>query len=112
MSVTLTYKKFGLIPISTTWFNSETSVDSYDLSTIHIFRQSTAEMATDKITCIQQNIFYTSIIDLEQPQEELWKACAPKSCRYEIRKIQKLVDNGEDVQVIGIYARLGIKPCR
>jgi hypothetical protein len=34
--------------------------------------------------------FHTPLINLSRPQEQLWQDCDPKSCRYEIRKAQKL----------------------
>ncbi len=34
--------------------------------------------------------FYTPLVDLARPEEQLWQKLEPKSCRYEIRKAQKL----------------------
>ncbi|MEI6561021.1 MAG: GNAT family N-acetyltransferase [Verrucomicrobiota bacterium] len=34
--------------------------------------------------------FFTPLIDLALPEDQLWQALEPKSCRYEIRKAQKM----------------------
>lgn len=34
--------------------------------------------------------FYTPLIDLAQAEEQLWQRLEPKSCRYEIRKAEKM----------------------
>ncbi len=99
MSVTISYKKFGLIPVATTWFNTDAALNVDKLGMLHIFRQSTVELTLGQTVCIQQSIFNTTVIDLTQSEEEIWKAFDPKSCRYEIRKIQKMVDKGEDVKI-------------
>ncbi len=38
----------------------------------------------------QQRPFHTPLIDLRQAEEALWQKLEPKSCRYEIRKAQKM----------------------
>ena len=40
------------------------------------------------IFCTRQ--FFTPLIDLSLPEDQLWQALEPKSCRYEIRKAQKM----------------------
>ena len=37
-----------------------------------------------------QRRFHTPLIDLARTEEQLWQALEPKSCRYEIRKAQKM----------------------
>jgi lipid II:glycine glycyltransferase (peptidoglycan interpeptide bridge formation enzyme) len=100
MSVTISYKKFGLIPISTTWFNASSNLDSASLSMVHTFRQSTTKLSVHNAACIQQSVFSTSAIDLTQSEENIWDAFDPKSCRYEIRKIQKMADKLEDIKIL------------
>jgi hypothetical protein len=100
MSVTISYKKYGLIPVATTWFNTAPRLNVDELGMLHFFRQSTVELVLEQIVCIQQSIFNTTVIDLTRSEEEIWKAFDPKSCRYEIRKIQKMVDKGEDVKIV------------
>ena len=39
------------------------------------------------------------MIDLAESEEELWKNLDAKSCRYEIRKIKKLLDAGENIEI-------------
>lgn len=99
MSVTITYKKFGLITVKTTWFNKKPQLKTNELGMLHIFRQSTTDLNIDSVRCIQKNIFRTTVIDLSLSDEQLLKNCDPKSCRYEIRKIQKLVDRDENVKI-------------
>ncbi len=99
MSITISYKKFGLIPMATTWFNKSLTFDANELSLIHTFRQSEAKLDISQATCIKQSVFTTTVIGLSLPEEDLLKNCAPKSCRYEIRKVQKMIDAGEDVKI-------------
>ncbi len=99
MSVTISYKKFGLIPVVTTWFNTAPTLNADELGMLHVFRQSAVELVLGRTVCIQQSVFNTTVIDLTQSEKEIWKAFDPKSCKYEIRKIQKMADKGEDVKI-------------
>ena len=99
MSVTMSYKKFGLIPIATTWFNDNRAFIPVPDSLVHTLRQSAALSNVNNKVCLSESTFTTSIIDLTQSEEQIWKAMDPKSCRYEIRKIRKMLDKGEDVRI-------------
>lgn len=99
MAVTVKYNKFGLIPIATTWFNSCEVVKKNNRSAIHFFRQSTKDLSCEGGVCINKSIFTTTVLDLSQSQDKLWQGCESKSCRYEIRKISKMVDQGERIVI-------------
>jgi hypothetical protein len=100
MAICIKYKKYGVIPLVLTWFNKDVGSKTYDPCVIHIFRQSTVEMEPSPAVCIKHNIFHTTAIDLTQSMDQIWNACEPKSCRYEIRKIQKMVDQCEDIKIL------------
>lgn len=99
MPITISYKKFNLIPITVTWFNNEPTFEFDTHSLFHIFRQSKITLYTNITRCVKEYKSTTSIIDLIQSEEQLWKNLAPKSCRYEIRKVLKMLDAGKNVLV-------------
>jgi len=105
MSFTLSEKKFGLFGVTTTWFNTEKKLTSKAKGLLHILRQSVQIEDFDPFVCIFKNIFTTTCIDLTQTEEQLWKALSPKSCRYEVRKVKKLVDAGQDIELRDVTDR-------
>lgn len=99
MPVIIKYKEFGILPIRVIWFNDNPDYSPSRQEPIQILRQSVALTKTKEADCFEEVLFDTAFIDLSQPAEELYKDMEPKSCRYEIRKVQKLVDAGEDIQI-------------
>lgn len=99
MASTISYKKFGLIELTTTWFNTDPSFGRTKFRGIHILRQSVPILDIGSGVCIRQDTQTTSIIDLTESEEQLWKGLDPKSCRYEIRKIKKLTETGENIRI-------------
>lgn len=99
MALTIAYKKLKLIPISVIWFNLEQDLKSTKFKGLYIFRQSVKLADIKNFNCIQQYSSTTSIIDLNQSEDDLWKSLDAKSCRYEIRKIKKLIESGEKIEI-------------
>ena len=99
MSAIVSYKKFGFIPVTVLWFNTDNVLKHDSKSWFYILRQSRQLEGMDNLWCAKQYRSTTSIIDMTQTEDELWKSLDPKSCRYEIRKVLKMLDSGQDVQV-------------
>ena len=99
MPTTIKYKKYLVAPVSVTWFNTSLAPDFDRGSWFHIFRQSVALTNLPHQRCLRAEKFVTSILDLRRPEEELWRDLAAKSCRYEIRKVQKMCEAGEQVRL-------------
>lgn len=99
MSVTILRKKFGLVSVAETWYNTEPSFEKLPHAAIHILMCSGPLIDFGTAQCLEEATRRTNMIDLTRPEEELWKEMDPKSCRYEIRKIKKLVDGGESVRI-------------
>jgi hypothetical protein len=56
-----------------------------------ILRQCPESLARElRLWVFKTRPFHTPLIDLQRTEEELWQKLDPKSCRYEIRKAQKL----------------------
>ncbi|MGD0784735.1 MAG: hypothetical protein ABR969_02865 [Sedimentisphaerales bacterium] len=98
MAVTITYRKFNIVPVTVTWFNTEAAFKYATDSLFYIFRQSVF-LPEAGHRCVKSYKSMTSIINLGCSQEELWQNLDPKSCRYEIRKVLKMLDEGQNLQV-------------
>lgn len=99
MAIDVTRKKFGIFSTTLTWFNKDTELRPASKSVIHVLKQSVPISNSTKSVCLNKSAFLTLIIDLTQSEEHIWKNMEPKSCRYEIRKMHKLIDKGEAIQV-------------
>ena len=99
MTTTVSHKKYRLFPVTVTWFNEEPVFEYDQKSMFHLVRQSVPLLDTGNAICLKEYTSQTSIVDLTQSEEQLWKSFNPKSCRYEIRKIMKMLDAGQNIQV-------------
>jgi FemAB family len=99
MAITVLYKKFSLIPITVKWFNTEPAFEYDAKSLFYILRQSSPLDDIKHYPCVKEYKSTTSIIDLTLSEEQLWEILDPKSCRYEIRKVLKMLDGGENVEI-------------
>jgi len=99
MSVTISYKRFGLIPVTVNWFNTEPDLKGVSFRGVHIFKQSVPLSHTGNAVCVEQTTQTTSIIDLIQTKEQIWKGMSSKSCRPRIRRIEQMMDEGADIHV-------------
>ena len=99
MALTISQKKFAVIPLTTTWFNTNTAFEPAIDTAVHLLRQSKHIDTFNRHFCVRQTPFATTAIDLTQPEEKIVKAMEPKSCRYEIRKIRKMIDQNQDIRI-------------
>lgn len=99
MSLQVKYKKFGLFPVAITWFNDKVMVEPESGVFLHFFLQSKPVEKFISVKCISEQDFKTTVINLSLDEDKLLERMDSKSCRYEIRKIQKLVDGGHRVDI-------------
>jgi hypothetical protein len=99
MPVQIIQRRFGVLSTAITWFNDRTDIEPLRGTYMHTFYQSKAAQRFLGADCISDKVFRTTVLDLCLQDDELLGRMDPKSCRYEIRKVQKLIDQGGNVVV-------------
>lgn len=81
-----------------------------------MLRQCPAAMVPDlRRWVFQRRSFQTPLIDLRRNEEELWKGLDAKSCRYEVRKAQKMgcvISRNEDCEAARLLINDSIRRLR
>jgi lipid II:glycine glycyltransferase (peptidoglycan interpeptide bridge formation enzyme) len=100
MPLQIKYRRLGILPpVAVTWFNDNMSVEPAKGVYLHSFLQSKPVEKFISAKCISEQDFKTVVLNLFLDEDKLLEKMDPKSCRYEIRKIQKLVDDGHAIDI-------------